>query len=95
MGIETIIFDLFLCRCVDSADELGVGDLSVVEVLVRKVPDDQRSIDLRVAVLGNVDVGKSTLIGVLTQGEPSAPLRSFSSCQRSGQDPIESFQGIQ
>ena len=43
--------------------------LSVAEVLVRKVPDDQRSIDLRVAVLGNVDVGKSTLIGVLTQGQ--------------------------
>uniref|UniRef100_T1IIR6 Tr-type G domain-containing protein n=1 Tax=Strigamia maritima TaxID=126957 RepID=T1IIR6_STRMM len=39
------------------------------EVLVRKVPDDQHSIDLRVAVLGNVDAGKSTLLGVLTQGE--------------------------
>ena len=37
--------------------------------IVRKVPDDQRSIDLRVAVLGNVEVGKSTLIGVLTQGQ--------------------------
>jgi len=40
----------------------------VIEVLVRKVPDDQQSIELRVAVLGNVDVGKSTLLGVLTQG---------------------------
>lgn len=40
-----------------------------IEVLVRKVPDDQHSIELRVAVLGNVDVGKSTLLGVLTQGE--------------------------
>ena len=47
---------------------MSVDSLSVAEVLVRKVPDDQRSIDLRVAVLGNVDVGKSTLIGVLTQG---------------------------
>jgi len=44
-------------------------ELSVAEVLVRKVPDDQQSIDLRVAVLGNADVGKSTLIGVLTQGQ--------------------------
>jgi len=56
-------------RCIDLADEVVVDSLSVAEVLVRKVPDDQRSIDLRVAVLGNVDVGKSTLIGVLTQGQ--------------------------
>ena len=40
-----------------------------MEVLIRKVPDDQESVELRVAVLGNVDVGKSTLLGVLTQGE--------------------------
>ena len=53
----------------DTADKEGSGKLSVAEILVRKVPDDQRSIDLRVAVLGNVDVGKSTLIGVLTQGQ--------------------------
>ncbi|KAM8878119.1 GTP-binding protein 2b isoform 2-T2 [Spinachia spinachia] len=41
----------------------------IAEVLVRKVPDDQQFLDLRVAVLGNVDSGKSTLLGVLTQGE--------------------------
>ncbi|KAF7655742.1 hypothetical protein LDENG_00051760 [Lucifuga dentata] len=41
----------------------------IAEVLVRKVPDDQQFLDLRVAVLGNVDAGKSTLLGVLTQGE--------------------------
>ncbi|CAB4019019.1 GTP-binding 2-like, partial [Paramuricea clavata] len=41
----------------------------VAEVLVRKVADDQQFIDIRLAVLGNVDVGKSTLVGVLTQGE--------------------------
>ncbi|XP_064623474.1 GTP-binding protein 2-like [Lineus longissimus] len=39
------------------------------EVLVRRVPDDQHFIDLRMAVLGNMDTGKSTLLGVLTQGE--------------------------
>ncbi|XP_071833412.1 GTP-binding protein 2-like [Apostichopus japonicus] len=39
------------------------------EVLVRRVPDDQQYIDLRLAVLGNVESGKSTLLGVLTQGE--------------------------
>lgn len=42
---------------------------TVAEALVRKVPDDQHSIDLRVAVLGNMDAGKSTLLGVLSQGE--------------------------
>lgn len=34
-----------------------------IEVLVRKVPDDQQSIELRISCLGNVDVGKSTLLG--------------------------------
>ncbi|CAH0562355.1 unnamed protein product [Brassicogethes aeneus] len=42
---------------------------SVSEVLVRKVPDDQNNIEIRVAVLGNADAGKSTLLGVLTQGK--------------------------
>ncbi|XP_034041446.1 GTP-binding protein 2-like [Thalassophryne amazonica] len=41
----------------------------IAEVLIRKVPDNQQFLDLRVAVLGNVDSGKSTLLGVLTQGE--------------------------
>jgi GTPase len=41
---------------------------SISEVLVRKIPDDQNSIEVRVAVLGNADAGKSTLLGVLTQG---------------------------
>ena len=37
--------------------------------MIRKVPENQQFIDLRLAVLGNVDAGKSTLLGVLTQGE--------------------------
>ena len=40
-----------------------------LEVLVRKVPEDQDSVELRVAVLGNIEAGKSTLLGVLTHGE--------------------------
>ncbi|XP_067943748.1 GTP-binding protein 2-like [Watersipora subatra] len=44
-------------------------DRKVVEVLVRKVPDDQQFLDLRIAVLGNADCGKSTLVGVLAHGE--------------------------
>lgn len=45
------------------------GLKTVAELLVRKLPDYQQSTELRVAVLGNCDVGKSTLLGVLTQGE--------------------------
>ncbi|KAF8784716.1 GTP-binding protein 2-like [Argiope bruennichi] len=50
-------------------DNLKRVKKTVAEFLVRKVPDDQQSIELRVAVLGGSDVGKSTLLGVLTQGE--------------------------
>ena len=35
-------------------------------VLVRKQPSEAHHLDLRVAVVGNVDAGKSTLVGVLT-----------------------------
>jgi len=42
---------------------------SVCEVLVRKVPDDQPFLDRRLVVLGPMEAGKSTLLGVLTQGE--------------------------
>lgn len=45
------------------------GTRTVAEILVRKVPEDQQVIDLSVCVLGSADVGKSTLLGVLTQGE--------------------------
>ena len=43
------------------------GVRTVAEILVRKVPEDQTAIDLSVCVLGSADVGKSTLLGVLTQ----------------------------
>ena len=41
----------------------------VFSIIIFKVPDDQYSIELRIAVLGSSDVGKSTLLGVLTRGE--------------------------
>ncbi|XP_078491604.1 GTP-binding protein 2 [Ciona intestinalis] len=51
-------------------DSLVLGERKrVSEVLVRRVPDDQQFLDLRVSVLGNADAGKSTLLGVLTQGQ--------------------------
>lgn len=40
----------------------------VVELLIRKVPDNQQFIGLRIAILGSANAGKSTLCGVLTQG---------------------------
>jgi len=42
--------------------------LTAAEVLVRKRVVDQALLDVRVAVAGNVDSGKSTLIGVLSTG---------------------------
>ncbi len=39
----------------------------VAEVLVRKLAEEE-FLEIRIAVAGNVDSGKSTLIGVLTQG---------------------------
>lgn len=51
------------------AEDYESDSRRALEILVRKVPDDQEFIDLRLAVLGNVDAGKSTLLGVLTQGE--------------------------
>lgn len=45
------------------------NERKVAEVLVRKVPDDQHNIEVRVAVMGSADAGKSTLLGVLTQGQ--------------------------
>lgn len=45
------------------------GGGCVAEVLVRRVPDDMQFLDLRVAMIGSVDAGKSTLLAVLTTGE--------------------------
>lgn len=42
---------------------------AVAEVYIRKLPDPEQSVELRVAVMGANEAGKSTLIGVLTQGE--------------------------
>lgn len=39
------------------------------EVLIRKVPDDSQFIDIKIAIIGNVESGKSTIVSVLTHGE--------------------------
>lgn len=41
----------------------------VVEYLLRKTLEPEDFMEVRVAVVGNVDAGKSTLLGVLTHGE--------------------------
>mmetsp|Transcript_3599 Transcript_3599/g.9339 ORF Transcript_3599/g.9339 Transcript_3599/m.9339 type:complete len:669 (-) Transcript_3599:162-2168(-) len=47
----------------------GAKDTRVrADVLVRLPPSEQRHLNLRVAVVGNVDAGKSTLVGVLVGG---------------------------
>ncbi|KAK3755913.1 hypothetical protein QZH41_019435, partial [Actinostola sp. cb2023] len=42
---------------------------TVAEFLIRKLVDENDFMEVRVAVVGNVDAGKSTLLGVLTHGE--------------------------
>lgn len=42
---------------------------TLCEFLVRKQADEKDFMEVRVAVVGNVDAGKSTLLGVLTHGE--------------------------
>lgn len=38
-----------------------------VDVLIRRTPDTGNPMEIRVAVIGNVDSGKSTMVGVLTR----------------------------
>lgn len=56
------------CECVqlrDRQEKAGV----VAEFLLRVRADEKDFMEVRVAVVGNVDAGKSTLLGVLTHGE--------------------------
>jgi len=45
------------------------GGRTSVQYLIRKRADTRDFMEIRVAVVGNVDAGKSTLLGVLTHGE--------------------------
>jgi len=79
-GVCTEELEASLATLKTMADRLGASitilyerkldnERHIVEVLVRKVPDDQHFIDLRVAVLGTVNSGKSSLVGVCTHGK--------------------------
>lgn len=49
--------------------ERTVTDGLLGDYLVRKIAEEEDFQEVRVAVVGNVDAGKSTLLGVLTHGE--------------------------
>lgn len=42
---------------------------SIAEILIREIPMENDPIEVRISVIGNVDAGKSTLIGVLNGGK--------------------------
>ena len=50
-------------------DRLVDQDRHVRTYLVRKRHDEKDFLEIKVAVVGNVDAGKSTLLGVLTHGD--------------------------
>jgi len=45
------------------------GGRKTLQYLIRRRADERDFMEIRVAVVGNVDAGKSTLLGVLTHGE--------------------------
>ncbi|XP_021958396.1 GTP-binding protein 1 isoform X2 [Folsomia candida] len=49
--------------------ERTVGTLFTAQYLIRRRAPEKDFTEIRVAVVGNVDAGKSTLLGVLTHGE--------------------------
>ncbi|KAL3238765.1 hypothetical protein MRX96_021798 [Rhipicephalus microplus] len=56
------------CDCVRLRERKAAEGL-VAEYLVRRRAKENDFVEVRVAVVGNVDAGKSTLLGVLTHGE--------------------------
>ncbi|KAF5295342.1 hypothetical protein FQR65_LT01532 [Abscondita terminalis] len=56
------------CSCVllrERKENCGI----ILQYLIRRLLDQSDFLEIRVAVVGNVDAGKSTLLGVLTHGE--------------------------
>ncbi|PAA63060.1 hypothetical protein BOX15_Mlig020151g2 [Macrostomum lignano] len=50
--------------------QIDNGTRKAQEILIRRLPNDNiELVESRLAVLGNLDAGKSTLLGVLTQGD--------------------------
>ncbi|XP_023327469.1 GTP-binding protein 1 [Eurytemora carolleeae] len=55
--------------CVRLREKVGENGKKSVVNLIRRRADTKDFMEIRVAVVGNVDAGKSTLLGVLTHGE--------------------------
>lgn len=55
--------------CVELRLRRGEKGTTVGQYLIRQKVDENDFMEIRVAVVGNVDAGKSTLLGVLTHGE--------------------------
>jgi len=55
--------------CVRLREKQGEGGKKSVVALIRRKAVTQDFMEIRVAVVGNVDAGKSTLLGVLTHGD--------------------------
>lgn len=55
--------------CVELRQRRGDKGSTVGQYLIRQKLDETDFMEIRVAVVGNVDAGKSTLLGVLTHGE--------------------------
>lgn len=55
--------------CVELRRRRGEKGTTVGQYLIRQKLDETDFMEIRVAVVGNVDAGKSTLLGVLTHGE--------------------------
>ncbi|RZC35338.1 GTP-binding protein 1 [Asbolus verrucosus] len=56
------------CSCVKLRERKDVRGV-IAQYLIRRVLGQTDFLEIRVAVVGNVDAGKSTLLGVLTHGE--------------------------
>lgn len=55
--------------CVELRQRRGEKGTNIGQYLIREKLDETDFMEIRVAVVGNVDAGKSTLLGVLTHGE--------------------------
>lgn len=68
-SIETISKMAARLNCDATVLRVRNGDVGkVAEVLVRQKNDEPGFLEVRLATMGNVDAGKSTLLGVLTRG---------------------------
>ncbi|GMH39650.1 hypothetical protein BSKO_07548 [Bryopsis sp. KO-2023] len=66
---QTADLTVLRTRVVDAAghEDEGVVQCHVADVLIRQHPGVKQPLEVRVAIIGNVDSGKSTMVGVMTR----------------------------